>query len=92
MATQVLLTLKKVKHKMKTKRIELNICRSIATALINADESGLSQENLRSIDNILKKYEYFYVLMPSQDITSFARCDVTKLWSDCLLCEVEVNI
>lgn len=77
---------------MKTKRIELSIASHLVTALINADESGLIDEDIKAIDKAIKAYgPYFHVYMPDQEEPSFQRCDICRLMADCCNCLVEVS-
>ena len=75
-----------------TKRIEMSIGQSLVCAMINADESGLNDDDIKAIDEAIESYgPYFDVVCPSDFDTDFRRCDLTGLWSDCLTVEVEVS-
>lgn len=77
-----------------TKTIELNIERQIIAALVNADESGLSKTDIEAIDQAILDYgPHFHVICPSDDNleASFSKCDITRLYADCLKVSVQVT-
>lgn len=77
-----------------TKTIELNIGREIVAALVNADESGLSEDDIKAIDQAILDYgPHFHIICPSGDNleASFSKCDITRLYADCLRVSVQVT-
>ena len=76
----------------KTKRIELSIGSNFVCAFVNADESGLSDEDIKAIDEIIERYgPSFHVYCPEETETTFQRCEVRGLMDDCYNCAVEVS-
>ena len=76
---------------MKTKIITMSISQHLLSALLNSDDSGLSPDDIEAIADILKEYSHFHVRVPNETQTSFKKCEIIKLLSDCIDCEVEVR-
>jgi hypothetical protein len=74
-----------------TKLIELNIGQSFLTAFINADDSGLNEQDLEDIERAIENYgAHFHVRMPEGE-SHFSRCAISGKFDDCYTCEVEVS-
>ena len=79
-------------YKQKTKRIELTMSVHLITAMVNSDESGLNEEDIKAIDRAIKYHgPVFHIYCPDETETDFTRCDLTGLISDCLTVTVDVS-
>jgi len=67
----------------------MKMSRTIATALVNCDPSGLSDDDLK----IYKGIDFYFVVTDweeeSTDING--KCDFTGLWDHCVEIEIETN-
>lgn len=57
------------------------------TALVNADTSGMEQEEMDKLDRFLESNSLGHCLMPDDTDTTFCICRVTGLYSDCVYTE-----
>lgn len=53
-------------------------------ALINNDESGLEDNDIKFLNNFLEKNKLGHAICPSDCETDFRKCVITNLYSSCL--------
>jgi len=74
----------------KLKRHEFSIGRSFVVAFVNSDESGMSDEDKKLIEEFIEQWgPELHVYAPEDQSPSFRKCDVSGLWDDCYICEVD---
>jgi len=62
---------------------EHKISQALATAIFNDDYSGISASDNRHIEKWLKGY----IHLTPDDQVYWDKCDITGLWSDCIVVE-----
>ena len=78
---------------MKLKTISIPISTHLLTAFLNSDLSGLSEADEADIDLALKEHGgYFHVICPNDYTPTFRVCSITRMWSDCVVVDVQVGV
>lgn len=54
------------------------------SALINGDDSGMGDNEIKQLDDWLNKNNYGRALCPDNFETDFRRCEITGLYSNCV--------
>lgn len=76
----------------KLKRREFSIGRNFVTAFVNNDESGMSDEDKKLVDEFIETYgPEVHVYAPEDQSPSFRKCDISGLWDDCYICEADTE-
>lgn len=58
--------------------------------LVNADDSGLSREEVGQVNEWLNQFDGSVAVVPDEDDSFFGRCDICRLKADVIECTVLV--